>query len=157
MFVYYYVHLDLPFYAIEGRVLALLDGLEDWAGAAYREGEEIRARLGPGGPDGLLAKTIKIKAGHPVRGDVETAVPLVWEATGTPGLFPILEADLVIATLGSDMTQLSLRGSYDPPLGIVGRALDRTLFHRIAEASVKGFVDRIADAVTDRHEVASHT
>ena len=149
MFVYYYVYLGLPFEDIEGRILGLIDGFEDWAGAAYREGEELRATLGPGHGGDLLAKTVRIRVGEPVRGTAETAIPLVWEATGTPGLFPKMEADLVIAALGPELSQVALRGTYEPPLGILGRALDRTLLHRLAEASVKGLVDRIAHAVAE--------
>ena len=58
----------------------------------------------------------------------------------------------MVADLGTDFTQVVLRGTYDPPLGAVGRALDRTLFHRIAEASVKRFLDRIALALEAEHE-----
>ena len=53
-------------------------------------------------------------------------------------------ADLVAARLVDNETQLSLRGSYTPPLGWVGEALDRALLHRVAESTVKEFVDRIA-------------
>jgi hypothetical protein len=37
------------------------------------------------------------------------------------------------------------QGTYQPPLGPVGRVLDRALFGRFAEASVKDFVDRVID------------
>lgn len=60
-----------------------------------------------------------------------------------------MDADLLLAPLGTQLTQLALRGSYRPPLGALGRAADRALLHRIAEASVKGFVDRIARALEE--------
>lgn len=144
MFVYYYVLVSRPFPEVEGDLLALLGGLDGWATAAYRDGEELRARLAVGGERSPIAKTVRLEVGTPLRGMTETAVPLSWEATGTPGLFPRMEADLVVAALGPTLTQIALRGSYRPPLGALGRALDRALLHRIAEASVKGFVDRIA-------------
>ncbi|MBI4728697.1 MAG: hypothetical protein HY775_04250 [Acidobacteria bacterium] len=144
MFVYYYVHLSQPFETVERGLLDALGSLDGWAAAAYREGEAIRARIGVGGERRLIAKAIRMEAGAPRRGTVETTVPLTWEATGTPGLFPRMEADLVVAALGPDLTQISLRGSYRPPLGAIGRAVDRTLLHRLAEASVKGLLDRVA-------------
>jgi hypothetical protein len=70
-------------------------------------------------------------------------VPLEWWATGTPALFPRMEAELTVADMGGDLTQVRFQGSYEPPLGTVGRILDRTLLSRFAEASVKDFVDRV--------------
>lgn len=147
MFVYYFMNIETPFDEVERRVLAALGGLAPIADAAYREAEGIRARIGIGVKP-MLAKTVRIDVGSPLRGATESAVPLTWEATGTPGLFPRMEADLVIASLGPDLTQLSLRGTYKPPLGGLGRALDRTVLHRIAEASVKSFVDRVASLIS---------
>lgn len=147
MFIYYFVHLSRPFADVERALFGVLAGLGGWATAAYREGEEIRAKLAVGGERSLIAKTVHVEVGAPVRSDAEATIPITWEATGTPGLFPKMEADLVVANLGAELTQLALRGTYKPPLGAIGRALDRTLLHRLAEASVKGFVDRIARAL----------
>jgi hypothetical protein len=36
---------------------------------------------------------------------------------------------------------------YVPPLGAVGRTIDRALLSRVAEATVKDFLDRVADAI----------
>jgi hypothetical protein len=148
MFVYYFVHVPASFEGAERSVLDALGGLDDFAQSAYRDGEEIRARLGIAGDPHLFAKSVRIGIGRPLRGKHETTIPLTWEATGTPGLFPRMEADLVIAELGSDVTQLSFRGTYRTPLGKIGAALDRAVLHRIAEGSVKTFVDRIASSLT---------
>lgn len=148
MFVYYFV-LIAPgrFEEVERGLLEALRGLPDAADVAYRKGEEIRARLGL--KDGI-AKKVRLHVGEPVRNDGLLTIPLSWEATGAPGLFPRMDAELVASTVGPDLTHVAFRGSYQPPLGAVGRALDRAVLHRVAEASVKGFVDRIGDAVTDR-------
>ena len=74
-------------------------------------------------------------------------MPISWKATGTDVLFPVLEADLIVEAVGDHMTQVTLRGSYKPPLGPVGRLLDRTLLHHLAEACVKNFMDRIEGAL----------
>lgn len=62
-------------------------------------------------------------------------------------MFPRLEGDVVVAAVGPDVTQVALRGKYQPPLGRIGRALDRVMLHRVAESSVRLFVECIADAV----------
>lgn len=70
-------------------------------------------------------------------------MPLKWSATGPTVLFPVMEADLEIAPLGAHQSQLSFSGSYDPPLGSVGRQLDRLLLHQLAEATVRALLKRL--------------
>jgi hypothetical protein len=152
MFVYYFVHVERPFDEVEPALLRMLPGLRGWAEDAYREGERLRARIGPGG---RAAKNVRIEAGRPARGANETWLPLSWEATGAPGLFPRMEADVVIARVGPELTHVALRGSYRVPLGVVGRALDRMLLHRVAEASVKAFVDRMGTALREVEAVSA--
>ena len=146
MFIYYFVHLSRPFGEARGNLLEVLSGLDGMAVAAYRDGEEIRARIGVG-ESPAVAKTVRLEVGEPVGEEGTMLLPIVWEATGTPGLFPRMEAEVVLAALGPVLTQLSLRGSYRPPLGPIGRVVDRALLHRVAEASVKGFVDRVARTI----------
>lgn len=147
MFVYHYGHLSRAFAEVERDLVAFLDGLDGWAAAGYRDGEELRARIGLGGERSPIAKNVRLEVGPPLRGEDQTVIPLAWKATGAPGLFPAMDADLVIASAGPGLTQLALRGYYRPPLGTVGRALDRALLHRIVEAGVKGFLDRVAGAL----------
>ena len=146
MFVYYFVYVDRPFRNVERELLERFEELGAWASAAYRDGEDIRARLAVGKTP-VLAKEVSLHVGEPIRAHAHTTVPLMWDATGSPGLFPRMLADLIIAPLGSSRAQLTFRGSYDPPLGPVGEALDRALLHRVAESSVKAFMDRIALAL----------
>jgi hypothetical protein len=49
-----------------------------------------------------------------------------------------------LGTLGKDRTQLAISGRYDPPLGTVGRTIDHIALHRVAEATIKDFLDRVA-------------
>ena len=46
-------------------------------------------------------------------------------------------------------TQLSISARYVPPLGALGSAIDRALLHRVAEATMKDFLDRVATALLD--------
>jgi hypothetical protein len=72
-------------------------------------------------------------------------VSLKGEATGTPGLFPNMDAELVIARVGDDLTQVRIQGQYAPPLGGFGRLIDQAFLHRVAEATTKELVDRIVE------------
>jgi hypothetical protein len=147
MFVYYFAQLHLPFEKAEGRVSRMLGDLTGWADAAYRQGEELRARVGLGGKRPLIAKTVTLQVGRPTRSPDQTTIPLAWQATGAPGLFPRMQADLTVSRLGPEMAQLGFSGSYEAPGGPIGHAIDGALLHRIAEASVKSFVDQVATAV----------
>jgi hypothetical protein len=61
-----------------------------------------------------------------------------------------LLADLELGSLGEDRTQLAISARYRPPLGAVGQTLDRVLLHRVAEATVKDFLDRVGEAITNQ-------
>lgn len=141
MFIYYFANLERKFTDLADDFSR--QPFESWADTAYRDGEQLRARLSAG-ERGLLAKTVTLEVGTEVRGEKHITVPIAWSATGTPGLFPRLDADLVLAPVGPTASQVSLRGNYEPPLGPVGRSMDRAVFHRIAEACVKEFVDGVA-------------
>lgn len=77
----------------------------------------------------------------------KTWIPIAWRATGPTGLFPVLDAELEFASLGTALTQLSLSGRYQPPLGLLGKTVDRALLSRVAEATIKDFLDRLARAI----------
>jgi hypothetical protein len=154
MFIYYFVTLAAPFETVEQRLLGALTGLNDLADAAYREGEDIRSRMGPGFDPRLIAKTVRLESREPRRYGDDTTIPIVWEATGARLLFPRMEGDLILSVIEPGLTHLAFRGSYRPPMGALGRAIDRTMLHRVAEASVRSFVERIACAVTDNHVAA---
>lgn len=73
-----------------------------------------------------------------------TIIELEWEASKMPRLFPFMKAELSIYPLTSTETQLDLEGNYEPPLGLLGSALDAVAGHRIAEASVHQFIKDVA-------------
>jgi hypothetical protein len=74
--------------------------------------------------------------------------PLTWEPVGLEGLLPRLDANIELGPLGEDRTQLAISARYRPPLGVVGHAIDRVLLHRVAEATLKDFLDRVGQAIT---------
>lgn len=76
--------------------------------------------------------------------DPSTSIAVAWEATKRPRLFPLMKAQLTIYPLTGTETQLDFAGTYDPPLGPVGSAIDAVVGHRIAEASVHRFVVDVA-------------
>jgi hypothetical protein len=77
-------------------------------------------------------------------GPGRTLLPVSWESTGGPPVFPRLEGTLAIEALDHDLGRLTLSANYDPPLGQIGAALDRILLHRLAEATISDFLERLA-------------
>jgi hypothetical protein len=72
-----------------------------------------------------------------------TRVQLEWQAAGMPALFPVMKAQLAVYPLTATETQLDFSGVYEPPLGIVGKAVDAAIGYRIAEASVHRFINEV--------------
>ena len=153
MFVRYYVELPLAASQVEH---AMLDSPADWlstvAGEAQRRGDHLLTEIGVGPLGSRLGRRVTIQVGQPVRFPSMTSLPLVWEPVGLDGLLPRLDANLELGALGKERTQLAISARYRPPLGVVGRTVDRVLLHRVAEATVKDFLDRVGAAITNQAE-----
>jgi hypothetical protein len=110
-----------------------------WAEAAYRMGERLAV-----GPSKLLAAPVTLEVGDPVQSLDSVRIPLRWQADGAEWLFPHMEAELVVSEITPELTHLALRGTYRPPMEGLGSVLDRLAFHRVAEATVRNFLERLA-------------
>lgn len=116
------------------------------AEAITDDGVQLHARLGAV----EVAADVEIKVGEPAQGLSSpvgypvTTFPLTWRARRNQGMFPDMHAQLRVYPHSTTRTQLELEGVYDPPLGLVGDALDALGGHRIAEASVGRFLQEVA-------------
>ena len=148
MFIRYFLELPVPFEGVES---ALVRAPQEWvpglARAAEDRGESLLAEVGFHTLDRRVEKEVAIELGEAYRIPSKTLLPIAWRATGAEGLFPALEADIEVAALGPRRTQLSISARYRPPMGVVGRVLDRALLHRVAEATVKDFLDRVGETL----------
>lgn len=146
MFIRYYVELAHPMPNLER---ALLEAPSSWlpnlAQRADERGQRLLTEVGFPMDGHRIVKRVSIALGDPVRSSARTWIPISWQATGPSGLFPVLDGDLEIARLGTERTQLAFSAQYRPPLGFIGRTVDRALLSRVAEATIKDFVDRIAE------------
>jgi len=143
-----FIAVELPADTVQ-RVLLDGDGLFAQSAARAVEGaDELRLRVRPFGSGVPVSKLVRVRTGAPVRKGAVLTVPLLWEAVGTPALFPRLDATLEITPVGPSFTQLTLYGRYDPPLGKVGEHLDRLALHSLAEHTVRAFLADLAQRVT---------
>jgi hypothetical protein len=153
MFIRYYLELQLPFDEVERALLAdPASWLPGMATEAEDMGERLLVEVGfEVGEDRRIAREVRIEVGEPVSvASTTTMLPITWKATHGAGAFPQLDADIEIAALGAERTQLSMSARYRPPLGMIGRTLDRALMHRVAEATVKDFLDRVGERLALR-------
>jgi hypothetical protein len=96
----------------------------------------------------VVSKLVRVHIGEVVATDHSARLPLRWEATGPgSGLFPALDADVTVAADANQTTIIVLTGVYRPPLGDFGAMIDRAILSRVASATIRDFVNRLALAV----------
>ena len=145
MFVHYFTQVPLHIGVVESRIDDLREHMESWAGVAYREGEELRAKVGPS-VDGY-AKEIRLEIGTAEIHRTGLVYPITWTAVEAQALFPTLNGELILSHIGPERTKMAVEATYEPPLGPLGRVVDRVLLGRFAEAAVQNWVDQVADAL----------
>jgi hypothetical protein len=142
-FLRYYVELNLP--AAQAKA-ALLDSPSSWlpalADGALERAKPLLAEVGVGPARLRVTKRVAVRLGEPVEFPSRLSLPMTWEPNGW--LLPNLQAELALGPLSKSRTQLAISGRYEPPLGVVGRTVDRIALHRVAEATVKDFLDEVA-------------
>jgi hypothetical protein len=122
-----------------------LDGASD---AAYEHGMENLLRVGPLGDLPGASRLVKVRFLEPSYRDGTMTVGLRWETAGhTAGLFPVLDADIVLSAEGGHRTRVALTGCYRPPFGALGAGLDRVLMRRVAMMTIGSLLARLADAL----------
>jgi hypothetical protein len=116
------------------------------AARAHALGAAIHVKVGP--IDLVADVAIRVVAVDEIRsplGQTATRLQLDWKSTKRPDLFPTMKGTLLVYALTPTETQLDFAGIYDPPLGIVGEAIDALILHRVvAEAAALHFVQDIA-------------
>ncbi len=139
------VQIELPAPAIAARLSAGTSWLATHAEAC--DSDVPRIRIGPGWP----GKTVAVHLGQPAQADEHLTIPLVWEASGPAGIFPRFEGDLRLRSIDPERSELGLSGRYRPPLGKAGQAISETLLTRLARATVRSFLRRIARGLENEH------
>lgn len=94
-----------------------------------------------------MARQVRIGFGPVLDDDDAVALPLWWQDAEHPHLFPTFDGGLELRSSG-DATELRLIGSYQPPLGVVGRFGDGLLGHRLVMASLERFLTAAAERLT---------
>lgn len=147
MFVGDEMLLEVGFAAARDRLAHLAAG-----GALLRTSEDAYGRETAGltriGTAGL-SKLVRMQVRELTWTDRSAAMAIRWEATGPGGaLFPVLDADIKLEPGSEQVTVLTMAGSYRPPLGVLGEAIDHAVLHRVAAATIRSFLARVAEQIT---------
>jgi hypothetical protein len=140
------VGLPLAIDAARPRLLAYLsiDGLQEPSEDAFEVGRDLLLRAGVG----AFSKRMLVQLLRPYQHDGVLVVPVRWVATGATGaMFPQLDGNLELAEAEPGTSVLRLNGAYRPPLAAVGGGLDRLLLHRIADATIRRFLQDVASGI----------
>lgn len=151
MFTDHVIGLDMDYPEARARFLRLARG--DWLDGlsrdAYSDGLVGEMRVGPFGSMPGMSKLVRVSLLDPVPRDDMVLVPMRWEATGRMGrLFPVLDANLIVGADDEGRAELRITGSYRPPMDELGQGLDQAVLHRVAGATLKSLLRRIAAMLT---------
>lgn len=100
-----------------------------------------------------LGRDVQVELGefNPVE-VMRSIVPVRWRATHGHLWFPTMDATLEILALSirPPRVQVTLAGSYKPPLGPLGAVIDAVVAHQVVEATVHTFVNEVAERLERR-------
>lgn len=138
--LYYYTIVEVP-PSLSTSVLGSDPGhwLPEPASPAV-EGWRVDLRADGALPAAVARHSALVVVGPPARDGIRVLRSIRWRSATTPGLFPVFDGDLELGGLVGPNCQLSLTGTYRPPLSVAGTAADALLGHRVAEACVRRFV-----------------
>lgn len=156
MFVGEELRVPVSFDAAFSRLASLIRGgaLVTAAHDTYGDGVAGLLRVGPRGVP-LVWRLVEVQFGDLVVSDRTARVPLRWQAAGLTGaLFPVLDADIALTAAGGSSVLMRVDGTYRPPMGRAGASLDQVVLHRVATATVRGFLERAAALIARPGEAA---
>lgn len=129
----------------------LTDPRHHWTVSLDGDGKAQLAKVGIKLGNVPIYKHVRLLVGKShVAANRESAMLAVsWTAAGGPPLFPSMEGTLHADPYGLQSTRLTLNARYDPPMGALGKLIDRALMHRLAQSTMDDFVLRLAASLTD--------
>lgn len=145
MFLKTYLEVPVGFEAVcRAMVQSPATWLSGLAAEAEEEGERLLVEVGLMVAGHPLRRTAELEVGRAEVGERVASLPVGLRLDGDQRLLPAFSGTLDAAWLGTRWTQLALHVQYEPPLGLVGRAVDRALLHRVAEAAARNFLEGAA-------------
>jgi len=144
VFVQDFAVVDEAYEAIASRIA--VDTTERFRRAlevAQFEKDRLQAMIAPPHWPSLLASTVEVTLGPSRPYQDGMLVSFTWRAHDAAPTSLTVDADLQVAPIGLDCTQLLLRGRYYPPAALDGEHDNWFLVQRLADASTRSFLTGI--------------
>jgi hypothetical protein len=139
------VHLECP---VDRCRRMLQESTARWLPAAEAHGDgRFLAWLGFGGAI-RVDKEVEVTIGPPAHDGDRLVIPIGWRGTGLEGLFPVFDGAFRLRPLRPSVCRLSLVGTYEPPLGELGRRLDGAGLRQVAEATIRDLAEAVAARIS---------
>jgi hypothetical protein len=148
MLVRYYLELSHPAHAVQSVLSSQPQvWLPEIVRASNRRGLEMVLKVGLNIGRHRIDRevTLDITSAHQLGDTCVTSI--AWAPKAEHSMLPSLEGTVEVAPLGEDRAQLAISANYRPPLSWLGAVADRALLRRVAEATIKDFLDRVAFGV----------
>lgn len=130
-----------------GRVLSDRDRLDNVPSRTIRT--SLTARVGSGA---AVVQDVAIELGTLHTSDGSVSVPMRWNPVGHERLLPWFVGELTIADSGTAVRQLTISGSYEAPLGPVGRFGDALIGRRVGRNTLETLAELLARRIEDEAE-----
>jgi hypothetical protein len=147
-FVRYFVELELPMAAVD----TALDKLPpEWVVAVANKAHDralgFMLEADPLAGDDLAGAVVVLRMEPAASHGSTTIRTMAWALLGPDSARPLLDADLELGSLGHNRCQLAVAGRYYVPGSGTNRRIDRGTGQRVGEATIKDFVDGVANIV----------
>ena len=138
-------------FAVASARLANLVGSGALIAASVHSYDDGAGGLMRVGPAPGISKLVRAEMRELVAHGDSALLTLRWEAVGgaTGSLFPALDADIRLFPAADEETLLRLDGVYRTPLGALGASLDSLVLHRVAAATIRAFIGRVAGLIAN--------
>jgi hypothetical protein len=147
-FVRYFVELELPVAAVETALDELPpEWLVGTANKAHARALGFMLEADPDAADDVAGAVVVLGMAPAARHGSTKIQTMAWALIGPHTARPLLEADLEVGSLGRGRSQLAVAGRYYVPGSGTNRRIDRGIGQRVGEATIKEFVDGLADLI----------
>jgi hypothetical protein len=97
----------------------------------------ILARFGIQGLFGRPSRPLEVRVGEPTRQPRGTIVDLQWQAAGQDAWLPVMQADITLSALSSQLVHLEFTGCYCRSAALSAAPADRVVQQRVVEFAVR--------------------
>jgi len=147
MLVRDFIEVAIP---LEAAVSAVVDP-DLWTRALNAEldpaDQVILARFGIQGIFGTASNPAEVRIGQATHQPRGTIVDVQWQPGGSNDWIPVMQADLTLSALSSQLTHIEFNGCYCRPSALSSAPADRVVQHRVVEFATRMILERVAKAL----------